>query len=119
VKSLLDIRHTPVSMYRRELSKSNFQRIIEGEGLNYIHLPQWGVPRDIRAKAADAGTRETIWDWYDMAVVERFFERNLHWFLNLKHPVAMMCVECDPTECHRHRLFLALERQAYAATISS
>jgi hypothetical protein len=35
----------------------------------------------------------------------------LHRFLNLDHPVAMMCVECDPTECHRHRIFMALENQ--------
>jgi hypothetical protein len=26
-------------------------------------------------------------------------------------PVAMMCMECDPTECHRHRIFIALEEQ--------
>jgi hypothetical protein len=23
----------------------------------------------------------------------------------------MMCMEADPVECHRHRLFLALEKQ--------
>ena len=27
------------------------------------------------------------------------------------HPVAFMCVELDPTACHRHRLSLALEEQ--------
>ena len=74
-------------------------------------MQEWGVPRDVRAKAIDSGTRETIWDWYDECVVGKCFHGNLHRFLNLEHPVAMMCVECDPTECHRHRLFLALERQ--------
>lgn len=28
----------------------------------------------------------------------------------LKQPAAFMCSEYDPTACHRHRLFLALER---------
>jgi uncharacterized protein (DUF488 family) len=111
VQSILDIRHTPLSMYRPELSKSNFQRRVEDEGFQYLHLPELGVPKDIRAKAVTAGTREPIWRWYDDCIVERFFVRNLHWFLNLAHPVAMMCVEADPTECHRHRLFHALERQ--------
>jgi hypothetical protein len=35
----------------------------------------------------------------------------LHRVLNLGHPVAMMCMECDPEECHRHRIFNALECQ--------
>lgn len=111
VRCLLDIRHTPVSMYRPELSKTNLQRTIEESGLNYVHLREWGVPRMVRAHAVEEGTRETIWEWYDASIVDRYFERNLHWFLNLEHPVAMMCVEADPTECHRHRLFMALERQ--------
>lgn len=111
VRSLLDIRHLPISMYRPELSKSNLQRTIEQTGIQYVHLREWGVPRMVRAHAAEEGTRETIWDWYDASIVERYFERNLHWFLNLDHPVAMMCVEADPTECHRHLLFMALERR--------
>ncbi len=111
VKSVLDIRYNPVSMYRPELSKSNFQRLLEKEGMEYCHLKDWGVPRDVRAMAIESGTRDTIWEWYDQSVVVPFFEKNLHRFLNQEHPVAMMCMECDPTECHRHRIFLALERQ--------
>ena len=110
VRCVLDIRYNPVSMYRPELSKANFERLLASVGLSYFHLRDWGVPREVRAKAVETGTRETIWDWYDGAIVERFFQGNLHRFLNLDHPVAMMCMECDPTECHRHLLFNALER---------
>jgi len=106
VRTLLDIRFTPLSMYRPELSKGNLQRRVEADGMSYLHSPACGVPKDIRAKAIASGTR----DWYDEHVVSRFFERNLHWFLNLDHPIAMMCVEHDPEECHRHRIFLALEK---------
>jgi uncharacterized protein (DUF488 family) len=108
---VLDIRHTPISMYRPEFSKANFQKIVHDAGLGYAHLPQWGVPRSVRQEAANTGTRETIWEWYDRCVVQPHFGRNLHWFLNLDHPVVLMCVEHDPTECHRRRLFMALERQ--------
>ena len=111
VRCVLDIRYNPVSMYRPELSKINFQKSVEDIGLQYLHLREWGVPREIRAMAIDSGTRDTIWEWYDRNVVATSFGRNLHRFLNLDHPVAMMCLECDPTECHRHRLFNALERQ--------
>jgi uncharacterized protein (DUF488 family) len=110
VRTLLDIRYTPLSMYRPELSKSNFQRRIETAGMIYLHAPDCGVPKDIRAKSLSTGSRETIWDWYDSNVVRRLFDYNLHWFMNLEHSVAMMCVEHDPEECHRHRIFMALEK---------
>jgi uncharacterized protein (DUF488 family) len=111
IRLLLDIRYSPVSMYRPELSKTNFRDLLAREGFEYLHIPQWGVPRSVRALAAEAGTREPIWAWYDENVVAPFFGRNLHRFLNLEHPLAMMCMEADPVECHRHRLFMALEKQ--------
>lgn len=111
IQTLIDIRQNPVSMYRPELSKNNLRRAVEERGLVYEHVPELGVPRDIRAKAIDAGTRDVIWDWYDEHVVPNYFGRNLHTFLNsVEHPVALMCVEIDPHECHRHRLSLALEQ---------
>ena len=109
VRTLVDIRYNPVSMYRPELSKNNFARLLSERGIFYAHLPELGVPRDIRAKAIETGSRDVIWDWYDN-VVAAFLGRNLHFFLNsFEHPVALMCTEIDPHECHRHRLSLALE----------
>jgi uncharacterized protein (DUF488 family) len=111
VRTLVDIRQFPVSMYRPELSKNNLKRAVEDRGLLYEHFPELGVPRDIRAKAIESGNRDVIWSWYDEYVVPTYLGRNLHRFLNsVEHPVALMCVEIDPQECHRHRLFLALER---------
>jgi uncharacterized protein (DUF488 family) len=113
VRTLVDIRQNPVSMYRPELSKNNLGRLLAKHGMNYEHFPQLGVPRDIRAKAIETGTRDVIWNWYDENVIGEFFGlgRNLHFFLNcVEHPVALMCTEIDPRECHRHRLSLALER---------
>lgn len=110
VRTLVDIRHNPVSMYRPELSKTNLMRSAEEQGLLYVHLRELGVPRDIRARAIEAGSRDVIWDWYDKNVVLSFVGGNLHRFFNMvEHPIALMCVEIDPRECHRHRLFLALE----------
>ncbi len=110
VRTLIDIRQNPVSMYRPELAKSNLKKLVEQRGMHYAHVPHWGVPRDIRAKAIDTGNREVIWEWYDEHVVKPYLRNNLHWFLNgNEHPVALMCVELDPNECHRHRLFMALE----------
>lgn len=110
ITTLMDIRHNPVSMYRPELSKKNLRAALQSWGIEYLHLPELGVPRDIRAKAIASGTRDTIWEWYDRYIAEPYVSANLHTFLNsADHPVVMMCVEADPSECHRHRLFMALE----------
>ena len=108
VQTVLDIRQHAVSMYRPELSKANLAKLLEDNGMHYEHLPELGVPRDIRAKAIETGSREVIWHWYDEYVVPSLL--NLHTFMNgFEHPVALMCTEIDPHECHRHRLSLALE----------
>jgi uncharacterized protein (DUF488 family) len=111
VQCVLDIRFNPVSMYRPELSKGNLKAGLERVGISYFHLREWGVPRDVRARAMESGTRETIWEWYDEIVIAPHFRRNLHRFLNFGYPVAMLCMECDPKECHRHRISMALEDQ--------
>ncbi len=111
VQSIIDIRFSPVSVYKPELSKRNFSRTLEAAGLAYLHVPHLGVPPNIRVKAAAQGQREPIWEWYDQHVAGPFC-RNLTRFFNMAdHPVALMCVEADPTECHRHRLSAALEQR--------
>ncbi|MCX6543524.1 MAG: DUF488 domain-containing protein [Acidobacteria bacterium] len=110
VRTLVDIRQNAVSMYRPELSKANLRQLVEHRGLQYVHLPDLGVPRDIRARAIATGSRDVIWSWYDEHVVSSYIGRNLHRFFNgVEHPAAFMCVEIDPRECHRHRLSVALE----------
>jgi len=109
VRTLLDVRQNAVSMYRPDLSKRNLERLVKQRGMLYAHSPDLGVPRDIRAKAIEAGTRDVIWEWYDRYVATVYLA-NLHTFFNaFEHRVALMCAEIDPRECHRHRLFLALE----------
>jgi len=112
IRTLVDIRRNPISMYRPELSKRNLAKLLAKNGIEYAKVQQLGVPRDIRALAIESGTRNVIWDWYDKYVIGEFFgsSGNLHYFLNcVDHPVALMCTEIDPQECHRHRLSLALE----------
>jgi len=110
VATIVDIRFTPLSMYKPDFSKRNLKRIVAGHGLHYLHLQWLGVPRDVRARAAESGDLNVIWGWYDDSVVASFLGKNLDRFFNFaEHPVALMCTEFDPSACHRHRLFQALE----------
>lgn len=109
VMTVLDVRYAPVSIYKPDFSKTNLRRHLAEAEIGYLHFPELGVPRDIRGKAAGQPTRDLIWHWYDRHVVPLL---TLHSFFNSsEHPVALLCVELDPTSCHRHRLSLALERR--------
>ena len=111
IATLIDVRHTPISMYKPDFSKQNLRRHLQANSIEYLHLPQLGVPRDIRSRAAETQDRGVIWEWYDSYVVEQRFTRNLTEFFNIAdHPVALMCAELDPTSCHRHRLSIGLEQ---------
>ena len=82
-----------------------------GKALN-ICISRNGACRERSApKLPRLGRANSIWRWYDENVVKPYFSRNLHWFLNMGNPLVMMCMEADPEECHRHRLFLELEKQ--------
>jgi hypothetical protein len=55
-------------------------------------------------------TRDVLWTWYDTNIIANYLNSNLDDFFNSAiHPVAFLCLETSPLECHRHRLALALE----------
>lgn len=111
VETVIDVRFTPISQYRPQFSKENLRRLLERAGIQYVHRPDLGVPRDVRCIAVAENSRFEIWQWYDTHVVPHFGGKNLFEFFNIAdHPVAFMCVERDPSACHRHRLALALEK---------
>lgn len=111
VATLVDIRYTPLSRFKPEFSKNNLKRVLEASGIEYVHRPDWGVPREIRACCVGKETRDDIWSWYDSHVLPTVVKKNLDEFFNsMEHPIGLLCVEHDPKECHRHRIFLALER---------
>lgn len=111
IMTLVDIRFSPVSRFKPEYSKKNLKKSLETNGISYVHRPDWGVPRDIRAFSIGKQTRDDIWAWYDLNILPNIIKKNLDEFFNsMEHPIALMCVEYDPTECHRHRLFLGFER---------
>jgi uncharacterized protein (DUF488 family) len=84
------------------------QRILETSGIRYIHYAELGVPKKIRLELASSGDWDWFFKWYDDNVIPRLKELNLQ---ALQPPIAIMCLELDPTKCHRHRIALALEKR--------
>lgn len=111
VMTLIDVRAFAVSRYKPDFSKNNLKKHLEEHGITYLHRREWGVPRAVRSFSINKPNRNDIWNWYDTNIVPDIVtEVSDTFFESLQHPVVFMCSELDPTECHRHRIFLALEK---------
>jgi len=110
VKTLLDVRKNPVSMYKLEFNKENLQKEMEKNDIEYLHVPALGVPSEIRRRLGETGDYDWFFKWYDENVLTNGVLESAD-FEVLNYPIAIMCVEFDPTRCHRHRIALALEKK--------
>jgi ParB family chromosome partitioning protein len=108
VRTLVDVRKNPKSMFRPEFNRENLEKVLTAQGITYIHYPELGVPEEIREKLAETGDYNWFFNWYDNNVLPNLDEVDLE---TLAYPIALMCVEFDPTRCHRHRIALALEKR--------
>lgn len=108
IKTLVDVRKNPKSMYKVEFNRENLAAVLKKEGIGYIHYPDLGVPEETRRKLGETGDYEWFFKSYDDNILPNLKNLDLK---ALASPVAMMCVEFDPTKCHRHRIALALEKQ--------
>lgn len=104
IATVVDIRHMPVSRFRPEFSKRNLGERLASEGITYVHERRLGIPSRVRREHGYPDHGEALWDWYDTNVLSQEIA-DPSWFDELgAGPVAVMCVESDAMECHRHRL---------------
>ena len=110
VRTVIDVRRTPISPHKPSFSRENLNSALDGRGINYMHCGELGVPRHVREQAEQIGSRIEIWSWYNTNVLGIWKYRRLKELMDgQEQPIAFLCVEADPTACHRHLLFLALK----------
>lgn len=108
VASLIDVRRNPISQYREEFNKEFLAESMRKNGIKYVHRPELGVPSEVRRKLEETGDYDWFFKEYDQKTAPELNKLNLKDFTQ---PVAFMCVELDPTKCHRHRIALELEKR--------
>lgn len=110
VATLVDVRRNPVSQYREEFNKAFLDESMRKNNITYVHCPELGVPSEVRRKLEETGDYDWFFKEYDRNTAPELNKLKLKDFTQ---PVAFMCVELDPTRCHRHRIALELERRGY------
>jgi ParB/RepB/Spo0J family partition protein len=109
VKTVIDVRHNPQSMYRYEFNKESLESTLKAKGIRYLHVREMGVPSEQREDLSSEKEYEKLWKWYDKHVLYPFMTDNSRSHdlrQDITPPFAYMCMELDPTKCHRHRIAL-------------
>jgi ParB family chromosome partitioning protein len=106
VTLLVDVRRNPQSMYKPEFNKDKLEKELAGIGVEYIHMPQLGIPREARDEVYEGSvTPKELLEQYETEVLrnreglQRLLEN-----VEGKGTFALLCTEIDPTMCHRHKI---------------
>jgi uncharacterized protein (DUF488 family) len=115
VAAVADVRDRPLSR-KKGFSKRALDAFLLANGVQYIHLRPLGAPAPLRKEYHATG---------DVDAFRAAYRRHL----DLQRPAldelealarrdrtAMMCLEADARECHRHVLAEALARDGFQVT---
>lgn len=99
VQTLVDIRERPYSR-RTEFSKGNLQAAVEAAGMHYHHERALGAPVHLRHAVQETGDYDTFFRRYreHLAGQEDVLQTLIG---EVQGPMALLCYEADPAQCHR------------------
>lgn len=104
IHRLVDVRNNPVAR-RFGFHGSTLNRLCQSVGIEYVHMPDLGIPSSMRANINAEGARERLLaDYATKTLPER--TQNIRHLTSLvrQQPTVLVCVEADPSCCHRASL---------------
>lgn len=118
IHALVDVRNNPFSM-KFGFSNPRFQDYVERAGIKYYHIPQLGIPSELRKGLGIANTHTRLFTYYEKNILPH----NLIYIEKIKHliqehsRIALTCFEADSQSCHRHKVTNYLEKQGFDVKI--
>ena len=112
VQRVIDVRALPLSR-RPGFSKTPLRGALEEAGIEYVHLKALGTPSEGRS-AARAGRHADMARIYEgqLELAEAIAQSAQMLALARERPSALLCMERDPTHCHRSLLLDAVAADA-------
>lgn len=105
IKALVDVRRNPISM-KYGFSKTRFKNYLEKAGIKYFHIPQLGIPSNLRQNLDNADDYKKLFNYYDSTVLPNKTDQinEIYSILQKYKRVALTCFEKEHQFCHRHRI---------------
>jgi uncharacterized protein (DUF488 family) len=102
IQYLVDVRSQPYSRYHPQFSRNNLQHFVEENGIKYVFMGDTLGGRPTDPDCYRNGKVD-----YDILKTKDFFKHGIERLKTAYSqdlPIAIMCSERNPAECHRTRL---------------
>lgn len=104
IQRVIDVRANPVAR-RYGFHRSTLQRNLGNLGIDYVHMPDLGIPGEERGEVTTPSQYRVLFDRYESTLMsERSSAIARVVALQREAPAALLCLEADPEQCHRSRL---------------
>lgn len=105
IKVLIDVRKNPLSR-KHGFSKKQFREYINKVGIDYLHMPELGVPSKFRKSLNDTDSYSKLFELYTSEILP-LGDDSLNLIvdkLGKFDRVALTCFEKDHLMCHRNKI---------------
>ena len=105
IKALVDVRKNPLSM-KYGFSKTRLRNYLEKAGIKYFHIPQLGIPSDLRKNLENPDDYKKLFYHYSLKILpDKIKELNeIHSIIKNYKRVTLTCFEKDHQFCHRQKI---------------
>ncbi len=108
IKVILDVRANPVSR-KYGFAKKSMREIATKLDIDYCHIPELGIPGELRKSLSDYDSYQRLLDEYECSILpNRSKEISQVADYMTRTPAALLCMEKDVNCCHRGRLASAV-----------
>jgi uncharacterized protein (DUF488 family) len=102
---LVDVRNNPHSM-KHGFSKTKFRQYLENVNIKYSHMPELGIPSDLRQDLHDVNSYQRLFNEYNDRILadqgDTIKKLRILAFENKR--IALTCFEANYQFCHRHKI---------------
>ena len=104
IRRLVDVRHNPIAR-RYGFHKSTLSNLSEQVGIEYVHIPELGIPSAERVGLDATLDRFDLLARYERERLPKQESAVASLVASMRDkPSALVCMEAAPCECHRSRL---------------
>lgn len=105
IVALVDVRKNPISM-KYGFSKTRLANYTRMAGIMYFHIPELGVPSDLRHDLNSETAYKSLFEYYLSRILPEQKEAiaELKTIINEHNRAAITCFEADHQFCHRHKI---------------
>ena len=116
VNLIVDVREIPLSR-KKGFSKHQLRTLLEGRGVDYLHIQALGAPKVIRERLRESGAWFEYVKSYEMVLSKRIEDVMTLIEMAKERRICLLCFERRPEECHRMLVARAMESHGNSANL--